>query len=276
MKKILVTGAAGFIGSRLIEKIKNEYDVVGVDFNLKEKLDFKIIDLNLIDAEKTSHLLNKTKPDFIFHLAAYAGPPRNEKNPEFAYKHNVGILKSLLKSMSKNTKIFFPSTDKIFEGNIFPDENTKLNPPSVHGKLKLICEDLIKKSCAKYFIFRQPVIHSYGNYKQLSEMSGCSFLDKAMDDIQKNEKVYIYGNVKRCFVKVEELIIIYKQLINSEKYGIYNIASPLKSYFDRLNEICNEKKLDTNQIIKTVGSTFPLEQDINCKKFKKTFQFDFS
>ena len=158
----------------------------------------------MINEKETSKLVNDFHPSFVFHLAAFAGPPRNEKNPEFAYKYNVDILKSLLKSLNKKTKFFFPSTDKIFEGNNFPDETTKLNPPSVHGKLKLICEDLIKKFNKKYFIFRQPVIHSYGGYTQLSQMSGCSFIDKAIDKSRKKQSISLA--MLKTFVKVEELI----------------------------------------------------------------------
>lgn len=277
MLKVLITGAAGFIGSKLFNKLKLKHEVLGVDFNFREKLDKKIINLDLINEKDTSKLINEFNPSFVFHLAAYAGPPRNEKNPEFAYKYNVEILKSLLKNLNEKTKIFFPSTDKIFEGNNFPDENTKLNPPSVHGKLKLICENLIKKFNKKYFIFRQPVIHSYGDYTQLSQMSGCSFIDKAIDDIKQNKAVKIFNNVKRCFVKVEELIFVYQKLINSENYGTYNIASPLVSYSDRLKNLCQEKKINFDKlIIKTKGTTFPLEQNINCQKFEKTFNYKFS
>ena len=78
MTKILITGAAGFIGSRLFNKLKLKYEVLGVDFNLREKLDKKIINLDLINETETSKLINEFDPSFVFHLAAYAGPLRNE------------------------------------------------------------------------------------------------------------------------------------------------------------------------------------------------------
>ena len=108
-------------------------------------------------------------------------------------------------------------------------------------------------------------------------MSGCSFIDKAIDDIRIGKKVEIFGNIKRCFVRVEELIFIYEKLISSDQYGTYNIASPLSSYYERLVNLCVEKKLDFKKsVIETKGTTFPLEQNINCKKFEKTFNFKFS
>ena len=77
MSKILITGAAGFIGSRLFNKLKLKHEVLGVDFNLKEKLHKKIINLDLINEKETSKLVNDFHPSFVFHLAAFAGPPRN-------------------------------------------------------------------------------------------------------------------------------------------------------------------------------------------------------
>ena len=57
MSKILITGAAGFIGFRLFKKLNAQYDVIGVDFNLKEKLDKNIISLDLLNEDKTSELI---------------------------------------------------------------------------------------------------------------------------------------------------------------------------------------------------------------------------
>ena len=90
-----------------------------MDFNLREKLDKKIINLDLINETETSKLINEFDPSFVFHLAAYAGPPRNEINPEFAYKYNVDILKSLLKSLNKKTKFFSHRLTKYLKETIF-------------------------------------------------------------------------------------------------------------------------------------------------------------
>ena len=143
-KKILITGAGGFIGSSLFKRLKyKNYDVTGVDFDILNNIN-GLIDCNLLNEDKNENILKKLNADFIFHLAAFAGPPRNEKQPEFAHKYNVDLTKIVLKNIKKDTTIFFPTTDKIFEGVTFPNETTMLNPISVHGKLKLQCENLIK------------------------------------------------------------------------------------------------------------------------------------
>ena len=278
-KKILITGVAGFIGSNFLKYLSNQdYEIYGIDFDIIKNNDERIFDFNLLDSEKTRDIFEKIKPAFVFHLAAFAGPPRNEENPKLAYRYNVEILKIVLSNLSKSTPIFFPSTDKVFVGHKYPNEKTKLNPDSVHGKVKLECEKLIKDHTQKFFIIRQPVVHSNGGYVRNSKMSGPgSFIDKAIDSIKSNKKVEIFANVKRCFIKIDELISVYKMLIESEKFGTYNLASPMISYYDRLVQICEKNKIKYNKVlIPTKGNIVPLEQDIDSSKFEKTFQIKMS
>ncbi len=272
---ILITGASGFIGTFFFNYLKSKnYNVYGVDFNIFKKEDNNIFDIDLINFDEKKKLFNKIKPDFIFHLAAFAGPPRNEKDPDLAYKYNVGLVKVVLKDLDSSVPIFFPSTDKIFTGQKFPNEDTILNPDNVHGKLKLECENLIRNHTKKHFIMRQPVVHSSGGYKRNTKMSGPgSFIDKAIDDINSKKKVNIFSNVKRCFIKVEELIELYEMLIESEYFGTYNLASPMLSYYDRIREICTKNNVDyKNFLIPTEGKINPLEQNIDSSKFEKVFK----
>ena len=278
-KKIIITGASGFIGTSLFRYLKKKgYDVYGVDFNIINKIDEKIFDINLIDYKKKEEFFKRIKPEFIFHLAAFAGPPRNEEKPELAYKYNVELIEVILKNLDNSIPIFFPSTDKIFVGHKFPNEKADLNPDSVHGKVKLECEKLLKRHVKKYFILRQPVVHSAGGYIPNSKMSGSgSFIDQAIDNIRLNKTVKIFSNVKRCFVKLEELILVYEILLENQNYGTYNLASPMISYYDRLVQICKKNQIKYEKLlVPIIGNVIPLEQNIDCSKFEKTFNIKMS
>lgn len=180
--------------------------------------------------------------------------------------------------MDNSIPIFFPSTDKIFVGHKFPNEKADLNPDSVHGKVKLECEKLLKRHVKKYFILRQPVVHSAGGYIPNSKMSGSgSFIDQAIDNIRLNKTVKIFSNVKRCFVKLEELILVYEILLENQNYGTYNLASPMISYYDRLVQICKKNQIKYEKLlVPIIGNVIPLEQNIDCSKFEKTFNIKMS
>ena len=213
---ILITGASGFIGTFFFNYLKSKnYNVYGVDFNIFKNDDNNIFDIDLINFDEKKRLFNKIKQNFIFNLDSFAGPPRNEKDPDLAYKYNVGLVKVILKDLDSSVPIFFPSTDKVFTGQKFPNEDTILKPDNVHGKLKLECENLIRNHTKKHFIMRQPVVHSSGGYKRNTKMSGPgSFIDKAIDDINLKKGKYFF-KCKAMFHKVEELIELYEMLIES-------------------------------------------------------------
>ena len=79
--------------------------------------------------------------------------------------------------------------------------------------------------------------------------------------------------MKRCFIKVEELIELYEMLIESKYFGTYNLASPMLSYYDRIRAICTKNNLDyKNFLIPTEGKINPLEQNIDSSKFEKVFK----
>ena len=105
-KKILITGAGGFIGSRLFNSLKKKnYKVFGIDFDfLKDNKD--LIEVNLVNEKQSKNLINKINPSFVFHLAAYAGPPRNEENPKFAREYNVDLTLNLLNCLKKIQQFF--------------------------------------------------------------------------------------------------------------------------------------------------------------------------
>ena len=147
MKKILVTGTAGFIGFHLINKLKEfQYDIVGLDninnyydINLKyARLQqqgvakaqiaygkivrssvipfYRFIQLDLCDKEKISNLFKEEQFDAVIHLAAQAGVRYSMTNPHAYTESNVtGFLNILEGCRSVNVKhLVFASTSSVY------------------------------------------------------------------------------------------------------------------------------------------------------------------
>lgn len=147
-KKVLITGAAGSIGSELFRQIKQfapkklialDQDETGL-FNLSH--DCSVI-ASVRDFSKLEKIFKKYRPEVIFHAAAYKHVPLCEANPDEAYKTNVEGTQNLVNLAKKYNvqKLVLVSTDKA------------VNPSSVMGKTKKQAEKIVMSSgfCAVRF-----------------------------------------------------------------------------------------------------------------------------
>ncbi len=144
-KKVLITGAAGSIGSELCRQVAKinpsvllvlDQDETGI-FNISGDLNedypnIKIVSLiaDVQDKDKIDKIFEQYSPDIVFHAAAYKHVPLMEEYPEEAIKNNVfGTLNLVTASLNhKIDRFVFVSTDKA------------VNPTSVMGATKRVCE----------------------------------------------------------------------------------------------------------------------------------------
>ena len=140
-KTVLVTGAAGSIGSELMRQIIGFYPklLVGVDqaetpvFELQNELQkhsesLKIIVANICDSQKMRMIFEKYKPEIVFHAAAYKHVPIMETNPAEAIKNNVLALVCLQICYGIGVEKYIFSTDKA------------VNPTNIMGASKRIAQ----------------------------------------------------------------------------------------------------------------------------------------
>lgn len=151
---ILVTGAAGYLGSVMVpELLKRGYEVTVVDnfmFNQTSLLDccnnpqFTVIRGDARDSELMAGLMKKA--DVIFPLACLTGAPLCKKDPVGARTVNFDAIKMLLDMRSKEQKIIFPTTNSgygVGQEGIYCTEESPLKPISLYGKLKVELEKIL-------------------------------------------------------------------------------------------------------------------------------------
>lgn len=155
--RILVTGAAGYIGSVLVpELLKEGFEVIALDnfmYNQTSLLNccyHKNLSVVRGDARDKGLLSNYIKEvDAIFPLACLTGAPLCDRDPVGARTINFDAVKMLLELRSKHQAIIFPTTNSGYgvggEG-IYCTEETPLRPVSLYGKLKVDIEKILLDS----------------------------------------------------------------------------------------------------------------------------------
>ena len=119
MKKVLITGANGYIGKCLYYFLKKKFKIIGID---KEKSpEKKIFQCDILNKNKLDKIIKKEKPEIIIHLAAQSLVDETINKKKY-YNNNDKATKSLLEVVKKNNikKIIFSSTAAIYQQSLKP------------------------------------------------------------------------------------------------------------------------------------------------------------
>ena len=156
IKKILVTGSAGLIGTQIVKDLLDNHKQVYSCYN-KTKPELGIIThLDLTKKDDIVNTMNRIKPDVVIHLGAMTDVELCETETELAKKINTDATEILaLESEKYNTFFVYMSTDYVFDGKVgMKKENDKTNPINFYGKSKLDGERVFKKITTPNIIVR--------------------------------------------------------------------------------------------------------------------------
>jgi len=252
MKKILVTGAAGFLGSHLCEKLqKLNYHVVGIDNmiggdleNLPNNIEFHKIDC--CDFNKLNKLLKGI--EIVYHCAATAHEGLSVFSPVEITKNNYLATVSVLSaSINNKVKRFIYCSSMARYGNQKTPftEDMKPMPVDPYGISKVAGEEVLKNLCDLNKIeWVIAVPHNIIGPKQKYDDPFRNVVSIMINRILQNKKPIIYGDgkQKRCFSYIDDCIYCLLNLIESKSVvgQIINIG-PDEEFvtINRIAEICS-------------------------------------
>ena len=243
MKKIIVTGGLGFIGSNLIDLLlKKNFFVINIDkatyssnyYNVKEfkkSKKYKFIKLD-IKNKKFENILFKYRPNGIFNLAAETHVDRSIDNPDSFIQSNIVGVYNLLESFKnfskKNkSKLIHISTDEVY-GDILSgrsDEKYPYQPSSPYAASKAASDHLVS-SYVRTYNLPAIVTNCSNNYgpKQHPE----KLIPKLIYNIFNNKPLPIYGkgtNSREWIYVKDHCEALIKVFLRGKIGEFYNIGS---------------------------------------------------
>ncbi|MEH2252174.1 SDR family oxidoreductase [Nostoc sp.] len=149
MKKLLITGASGFLGWHLCQLAKQEWEVFGTYFSHPLEIPgIKMLKANLTNFQELKRIFNDVKPTAVIHTAAHSQPNFCQTHPEESHAINV-IASCNIAGLCANNSIpcAFTSTDLVFDGLNAPYRETDaVCPVNLYGEQKAIAEaDMLER-----------------------------------------------------------------------------------------------------------------------------------
>jgi UDP-glucose 4-epimerase len=218
MKKLLITGSNGFVGSYFINKYKNAYDIKTFSF-LKD-------DINTLDC---------TDIDIVFQLSALVHQMGGASHEEYERVNVIQTLNLAKKAKESGVKQFvFMSTVKVYgeESTNKYRENTLCNPEDEYGKSKFKAEQELLKledDNFKVSIVRTPIIYGYGVKANI----------KALISLANKMPVLPLGKIgnKRSMVYIGNICHLVDEIIKQKQSGIFLASDDMPLSTTKLCEL---------------------------------------
>jgi len=229
MKKLLLTGANGFVGQHLIEVVKNEYQVLGIVHNsdLASSENVRYESGNILDKGFLEDLLKNFQPDSIIHLAAVANSWNQE--PEDIFKINLtGTLnlylasEKLKKESGFDPKIIYVSSAEAYGKTTHPEKITEDNPffPANYYGASKVAADRLSYQMSQSSKLRIIIVRPF-NHTGPGQLKGFFVPDMAsqiveLENSDKNE--LMVGNLEsiRDISDVRDIVEGYKLILETD------------------------------------------------------------
>jgi dTDP-4-dehydrorhamnose reductase len=219
MTRVLVTGAAGVVGSALVPRlVRHHLDCVLVDrdFPAGKAGNGREVRCDLLSPDAVARLIDEVNPDVVLHLAGNKDVFALEVSPELAQRANVETTANLLHALDgRETFFVFVSTDYVFEGTAGPyRETSPTHPTTAYGRSKLAAEQCLREGAVRVAIARSAALFGYPN----------DFVSVVTASLARGERFTAFTDLVSTPTFVGDLAQMLARLIDKRLAGTFHLC----------------------------------------------------
>ena len=245
--KVLITGANGQLGQELVKVFEGVWVVVATDTH----------NLDITDKRQVQQVIDKEKPDWVIHCAAWTNVDAAAENPEAAMKVNGDGTKNICEAIKKvhgrqttdnsgpstvdrGLKFVYISTNEVFDGRKKTPykEEDKPNPINAYGESKVAgeqyCREILGRKCL--------IVRSSWLYGPVSKNN---FPNKILKNARQQGFLKVTSDEVAVPTYAPDLAKGIRELVEKVTGGIYHLTNEGQaSRYDWAKQVVEEKNLD--------------------------------
>lgn len=223
--KILITGANGLLGQKLVEQLvaEGKFEVIatGKGTCRLNSGGFIYQELDITDSDQVNEVITRIAPETIIHSAAMTNVDQCELNQDACLLVNVKATEYLVRAAEKvQSHFIFVSTDFIFSGENGPyDEEADAAPVNFYGETKLTGEELVKNSKTSWAIARTVLVYGIAN-----DLSRTNIILWVKSSLEAGKEIQVVDDQVRTPTLAEDLAAGCILIAEKKAEGIFNIS----------------------------------------------------
>lgn len=289
-KRILITGAAGFLGSHLCDKfIKEDYHVIAMDNLITGKLKniehlFYLENFEFLNHDVSKHIHISGDLDYILHFASPASPIDYLKIPIQTLKvGSLGTHNCLGLALAKNARILIASTSEVYGdplvhpqteeyfGNVNP-----IGPRGVYDEAKRF-QEAITMAYHTYHNVETRIVRIFNTYGSRMRLNDGRALPAFIGQALRGEDITVFGDGSqtRSFCYIDDMVDGIFRLLHSDYHLPVNIGNPDEiSIKDFAKEILELTGVDQKLVFKDLPQDDPLQREPDITKAKEILDWE--
>ncbi len=259
MQKILITGANGLLGQKLVELLGQQPNVQLIATAKGPNRQsftqgYQYFNLDITNRQNIDEVIDQTKPDVLIHTAAMTNVDQCESERDLCWEMNVKALEYLVAACERHqVHLIHLSTDFIFDGENGPyHEDATAKPISYYGESKLAAEHIVQQAGCPWSIARTVLVYGIVN-----DMSRSNIILWVKKSLEEGKTIKVVTDQFRTPTLAEDLAMGCWLIAQKHALGIFNISGKdFLTPYEMALQTADFFKLDKSLIQSADSSTF--------------------